>query len=134
MDIDDIVPGSDTPVEVAMSRDPSDNTWETQTEGWWLAPITPREGWPHTEFTVRSQFSWEGRYARITAEFGWPEVPEPVKRACLMQAGRILTREKSLLGLQTNADYGDQAVYARFDPLIAQMLQNYRKHRLTSRW
>ena len=133
MDIDDIVPGSDTPVQVELLSDPeADGT--VQTEGWWLAPRTPKVGWPHTELTVRSQYQWEGRMVRITAEFGWPAVPAVVSRACLMLAARILERENSILGLQTNNEFGTQIVPARFDPDTARLLRDYKKHRLIGRW
>jgi len=61
----------------------------------------------------------------VTAKWGWPSVPEPVKSACIILAGRLLKRGDSLLGVAGFGDLGAITVRA-IDPDVERMLRPYR--------
>lgn len=62
---------------------------------------------------------------QITAKWGWPSVPEPVKSACILLAGRLVKRGDSLLGVAGFGDLGAITVRA-IDPDVERMLRPYR--------
>jgi len=62
----------------------------------------------------------------VTARFGWPEVPEPVKRACLILAARIHKRRESAFGIIQSLDGSEQTRLTRAtDPDVANALRPY---------
>jgi hypothetical protein len=62
---------------------------------------------------------------QVTAKWGWPAVPEPVKSACILLAGRLVKRGDSLLGVAGFGDLGAITVRA-IDPDVERMLRPYR--------
>ena len=62
---------------------------------------------------------------QVTAKWGWPSVPEPVKSACILLAGRLVKRGDSLLGVAGFGDLGAITVRA-IDPDVERMLRPYR--------
>jgi hypothetical protein len=62
---------------------------------------------------------------QVTAKWGWPTVPEPVKSACILLAGRLVKRGDSLLGVAGFGDLGAITVRA-IDPDVERMLRPYR--------
>ena len=140
MTIDDIPVGGPTVSRVELSTDPSDDdSWVVQESGWWLSSgvpgaRTPKEGWPYAELTVARTYGWEGRYVRITADWGWDAVPKQVERACLMSAARIVNREDSVMGILSSGDFGTVGVFPRPDPDTARMLRPFKRDYLLSRW
>lgn len=62
---------------------------------------------------------------QVTARWGWPSVPEPVKSACILLAGRLVKRGDSLLGVAGFGDLGAITVRA-IDPDVERMLRPYR--------
>jgi len=62
---------------------------------------------------------------QITAVWGWPSVPTPVKSACILMAGRLLKRGDSLLGVAGFGDLGAISVRA-IDPDVQRMLAPYK--------
>ena len=62
---------------------------------------------------------------QVTARWGWPAVPEPVKSACILLAGRLVKRGDSLLGVAGFGDLGAITVRA-IDPDVERMLRPYR--------
>lgn len=61
---------------------------------------------------------------QVTAKWGWPEVPEPVKSATAILAGRLWKRADSLLGVAGFGDLGAVMLRA-VDPDIKLMLSSY---------
>lgn len=60
----------------------------------------------------------------VTAKWGWPAVPEPVKSATAIMAGRLYKRSDSLLGVAGFGDLG--AITLRsVDPDVQRMLAPY---------
>lgn len=62
---------------------------------------------------------------QITAKWGWPAVPDPVRSACIILAGRLVKRGDSLLGVAGFGDLGAISVRA-IDPDVERMLRPYR--------
>ena len=61
---------------------------------------------------------------QVTARWGWPAVPEPVKSATAIMAGRLFKRADSLLGVMGFGDLGAITLRA-VDPDVKLMLSAY---------
>lgn len=62
---------------------------------------------------------------QVTAIWGWPSIPQPVKSACILLAGRLTKRGDSLLGVAGFGDLGAITV-RNIDPDVQRMLSPYR--------
>lgn len=71
----------------------------------------PAPGWPVTSIT---RASWYGGDIRITAEWGWPQVPEDIEQAALLLANRRYMRKDSPEGTSGWSQEGQVGV-SRFD-------------------
>lgn len=69
---------------------------------WLLRPYLPWVTWPRQRI-------------RITARWGWPEVPDQIQEACLIRAQRLARRKDSPEGVAGNSDFGVVRV-SRWDP------------------
>ena len=67
---------------------------------------------------------------QVTANFGWPSVPEPVTQATIIQASRLFKRYDSPLGVAGFGDMGAIRVSRALDPDVAQLVEPYRRMRL----
>ena len=63
---------------------------------------------------------------QVTARWGWPAVPEPVRSACGILSGRLFKRADSLLGVAGFGDLGAITLRA-VDPDVQRMLAPYVK-------
>jgi len=64
---------------------------------------------------------------QVTAAWGWSAVPDPVKYATLVQAGRLFSRKDSPQGVIGGfADFTALRVSARIDPDVADLLAPFR--------
>jgi hypothetical protein len=61
---------------------------------------------------------------QVTARWGWPAVPEPVRSATAILAGRLFKRADSLLGVAGFGDLGAITLRA-VDPDVQRMLAPY---------
>lgn len=84
--------------------------------------IRPIDGgyWPMSVY--RGQAS-----VRVQATFGWPDVPDPVVRAAVLQASRLFTRNDSPLGVAGFGDMGVMRVSRFVDPDVEALLNPYRR-------
>ena len=62
---------------------------------------------------------------KVTAIWGWPAIPYPVKSACILLAGRLTKRGDSLLGVAGFGDLGAISV-RNIDPDVQKMLAPYK--------
>ena len=62
---------------------------------------------------------------RPTARFGWPEVPGPVHRACIIWARRLYTRKDSPAGVLGFGDMGAVRLSV-VDPDVRSLLDPFR--------
>ena len=67
---------------------------------------------------------------KVTANFGWPAIPEPVTQATIIQASRLFKRYDSPLGVAGFGDMGAIRVSRALDPDVAQLVEPYRRMRL----
>ena len=63
---------------------------------------------------------------KITGQFGWSSVPEPIKFACIIQASRLFKRLESPLGVAGVSDIGIMRVGANIDGDVAQLINPFR--------
>lgn len=61
---------------------------------------------------------------RVTACWGWPAVPDVVRQACLIQAGRLFRRKDSPEGIAGSSEWGAIRV-GRIDPDVQTLLAPY---------
>jgi hypothetical protein len=64
----------------------------------------------------------------VTARWGWTEVPDSVKQACLLQASRLFARRGAPFGIAGSPDAGSEMrLLAKVDPDVAVTLEPYRR-------
>jgi hypothetical protein len=63
---------------------------------------------------------------KVTGQFGWASVPEPIKFACIIQASRLFKRLESPLGVAGVSDIGIMRVGANIDGDVAQLINPFR--------
>jgi hypothetical protein len=90
-------------------------------------------GWPYT--AIRSmgghftpyRSDMNGPSLQVTARWGWPAVPAPVKKATLIMAARLYKRRDSAEGVLGGfGDFGPIRVGTRLDPDVEMLLDPYR--------
>jgi hypothetical protein len=73
---------------------------------------------------------WRGQpTVRVFARYGWPEIPDAVREATILQASRLFTRLDSPLGVAGFGDMGAMRVSRFVDPDVEQLLAPYRRIR-----
>lgn len=86
-------------------------------------------GWPYSKIrAVSNRWFPCGRRAtvRVTARWGWAEVPPAVKESCLVAAVEIFKLKDAPFGVGGYTDFGIMRV--RDNPFVARMLQPYTRH------
>ena len=63
---------------------------------------------------------------KVTGTYGWPQVPEPIKFAAIIQASRLFKRLESPLGVAGVSDIGIMRVGANIDGDVAQLINPFR--------
>ncbi|MGV0853877.1 hypothetical protein [Mycolicibacterium phlei] len=56
---------------------------------------------------------------RVTAAWGWPDVPSTIKLATLIQASRLFARRHAPFGVAGNPEVGQLRLLERLDPDVA---------------
>ncbi|MFG2699534.1 head-tail connector protein [Streptomyces sp. NPDC048386] len=122
--VDDI--GSTTGLVVESG--PSSGPWTT-VSGWETAPDNAlADGQPITGL-LRPNGIWTWRVSsttriRITAQFGWPTVPDDVTEAALIQASRLFKRKDSPEGVMGSAEWGVVRL-SRRDPDVWNLIEPF---------
>jgi len=62
---------------------------------------------------------------RVTARFGWPEIPDDITEACLIQASRLFKRKDSPEGVMGSSEWGVVRL-SRRDPDVWNLIEPYR--------
>ena len=122
--IDDV--GSSTSFAVATDSD-GDRTYESTwaaTDYDMLPDNASVKGLPWTalEVTPNGVYSFPTvrRGCKITAYWGWPAVPKPIKSAAIIQAMRYFKRKDAIFGVMGTAETG-QMVLPALDPDVKRM-------------
>lgn len=77
-------------------------------------------------FLLRTSGSWGGgaTRVRVTAQWGWPAVPEEIEQATLIQASRLFKRKDSPEGVTGSAEWGVVRV-SRRDPDVWALIEHF---------
>ena len=95
--------------------------------------LYPYNATPYTrvEATVNGAYFFPVNIAKgvkIIGSFGYSAtVPEPVNRACLIQAARLYKRKDALFGVMGSAEMGQLLVIPKMDPDVKLLLSGYIK-------
>lgn len=118
--VDDIATDTDLMVESG-----SNGSWSTVDAGdYELEPDNAFTlGRPVTRIR-RTSGAWSTR-VRVTAVWGWPQIPEDIIRAALLQAGRLYRRKDSPEGVTGSADWGLIRL-PHLDPDVRKLVEPYR--------
>ncbi|MEK9524649.1 phage gp6-like head-tail connector protein [Streptomyces venezuelae] len=117
--VDDI--GSDTGLVV-----------ETGTADAWT-PVTGYEtgpdnalarGRPVTALLTTASWGSGATRVRVTAQWGWPDVPEEIEQASLIQAARLYRRKDSPEGVTGSAEWGVVRL-SRRDPDVWALIEHF---------
>jgi hypothetical protein len=127
--VDDIATTSG--LAVATDED-DDGTFETSwpTAAWETRPVNGvvggRSGWPVTALVAVDR-SWPSvRYrspVRVTAQWGWPEVPTEVRQACLIAVTDLFKLREAPFGVAGFGDYG--VLRVRENPEVRRLLRPF---------
>lgn len=98
-------------------------TFSTVTDYLTEAPNALVQNWPITGLRRKLAY-WTTTRVRVTGLWGWPQIPDEVSQATLLQASRLFNRRKSPEGVTGNAEWGLVHV-TRVDPDVASLLQPY---------
>lgn len=67
----------------------------------------------------------------VTGQFGWADVPETIKQAAKLQAGRLFQRRDALFGVAGSPEAGSELrLLAKVDPDVAVMVADYDRDRV----
>lgn len=87
------------------------------------------EGRPWERIVLGPSGSWPAgvRNVSLTAKFGWPAIPTPIKNATLVQAGTILKGGRdSPLGIAGSPDFGNELrLSTKLHPIAAELVRPY---------
>ncbi len=109
-----------TLVEVSDDR----STWSTVAgSGYFVEADSDAAGAAYTRLT-RINSSWDARFVRVTAQWGWPTIPAPIANATLLLANRRFVRLDSPEGVAGFGPEG-QIRISRFDPDIEDLVSPY---------
>ncbi len=123
-----------TTTDLAVAVDESgDDTYGTAITSYRLLPRNAAaDGRPWTELALLSAsgvpFTRRADAVRITARWGWDEIPDAIHQACLLQASRLLSRRDSPYGVAGSPEAGTELrLLARLDPDVAVAVRPYRR-------
>jgi len=125
-----------TAVETSSSEDGIYNlTWDitAHTGDVQAEPINDYLGglvWPYTRLRAIGDYVFpidRETTVKVTASWGWPNVPTTVTQACIIQASRIFKRLDSPLGVAGFGDLGVMRVSRGLDPDVSQLIETYRR-------
>jgi hypothetical protein len=86
--------------------------------------------WPYTRIRAIGDYSFPTgpeNSIKVTAVFGWPNIPVTVTQATILQSSRIFSRLQSPLGVAGFGDMGIMRVSRGLDPDVVQLVEGYRR-------
>jgi len=128
-ELDDIANATD----LAVAIDVQDSGSYTTTADW-VHEIDNRSG---MVTRIRSTGTFPSslrrpRTIQVTARYGWPATPEPVKRAALIYAIRLVNRRSTPNGQMGFGEFGGVRLTTR-DPDVIALVSRYRRRELLLR-
>lgn len=132
LDVNDIASSSGVTIETDLDGDGTyEYTWSAT--DYTLAGYNETlDGWPYTQIETLPlglyTFPKVRRGTKVTASFGWPDIPDPVVMACIIQSNRIWSRLKAPLGTTGATAIGNLTMtLPDLDPDVKDLLMQYRK-------
>jgi hypothetical protein len=119
--LDDIGSAEGLIVEVGSDAD----GWVAVTDYETVEDNALARGWPITGL-LRPYLSWQTvrtSRVRVTAQWGWPQIPDEVQQAALIQAIRLFKRKESPEGVMGTAEWGVIRL-SRVDPDVQALIQH----------
>jgi len=93
-----------------------------------LAASESVEHGPYTQArALAGQFPIYPYSMQVTAQWGWPAVPGPIKDATLLWTSRVWKRKDAVLGVAGDQDVGFLELARRMDPDIKRAINPYRR-------
>jgi hypothetical protein len=130
VDVDDLM----TTVDLAVAADTvGDGDYDTVLTGIVTHPINAAaDQRPWTRLVVRPSMANQpagiADGVRVTARWGWDQVPPAIEQATLLQASRLLARRDSPFGVAGSPETGSEVrLLARLDPDVAIAVRPYRR-------
>lgn len=108
-----------------------DTTWDADDYQVLPANRYANGGWyPITALTATDNYlfpTWaELPLVKVTGQFGWNAIPDPIKFACIIQSSRLFKRLESPLGVAGVSDIGIMRVGSNIDGDVAQLINPFR--------
>lgn len=92
-----------------------------------------RAGWPYETIRVSGARRWrlcEGTAVTVTARWGWPSVPAPVREACRIAASETFASKDARFGVAGFGANGD--IRVRDNPMVMKKLRPYLRNQMLS--
>jgi hypothetical protein len=70
------------------------------------------------------------KQVKITAIWGWENIPDAIKQATLLQASRLWKRKDSPFSTYGSSETGEMELFQKMDPDAKTLVRPYIKHRL----
>ena len=70
------------------------------------------------------------KQVKITAIWGWDNIPDAIKQATLLQASRLWKRKDSPFSTYGSSETGEMELFQKLDPDAKTLVRPYIKHRL----
>jgi hypothetical protein len=108
----------------AMAVETIGSQYDSLIESWLPAPVNAVvDGKVWTQLVIDSGSAVVPTAAeggvRVTATWGWPQVPQTIKLATLIQASRLFARRHAPFGVAGNPEVGQLRLLERLDPDVA---------------
>jgi hypothetical protein len=131
VDVDDVMTQTGMVVEVDTA---GDRTWSAEVDDYVVTPYNAAaKARPWTQIRVLPGAAVQppaGVEVKVTARWGWTEVPAPVEYATLLQASRLFARKESPYGVAGSPDAGTELrLLAKVDPDVAVALRPFQRVR-----
>ncbi len=136
VDVTDIYTTAGLVVEIDGS---GDGNFETVVDSYELCPLNGivegYVGWPFDHIRLVDGFTFPARHpsarratCRVTAQWGWAEVPAPVKQACLIMAAETFQLKDAPFGVAGMTEFGTVRVHE--NKMAAAKLGKFRRYRV----
>ncbi len=107
VDVDDFVPSETMIVETART---SAGPWRVVSSGYDSYPldgiVNGQTGWPCYQLKSVDRRPVFDRWVRLTAQWGWTDVPAPVRQACMVIAAETFQMKDAPFGVAGSDQFG----------------------------
>lgn len=135
VDVDDISTTTGLVVKIDTGDDGTFSTTLTETTDFILHPLNAADEtpvWPYDSIVMTDTYTFPMNSRRpgvqVTAQFGWPAIPDDVTQACLIQSKNLYKAASGTFsGFQLSSEAGIVMRTPGLDGVAAALLERYRK-------